>query len=360
MTNPFPSPIDGSQFLGDNSGLVSAYYMLDNDADIFKTSATGAPGTIDVGQSFWVQVGSAGTITFETDQITAGTNSFLRLGDPLQEAFAGIRVQNVEDGRFGHTFFRIHPDGTDEFEWELELSRKGSSNYANPEVYSVLENGQELLINAPHTGSGDLHLPFVVKTGSMTGLVQIGMDEESVMPQGICGYIEDTETGERVGLGEGEFMTAELEAGALYQDRFELVLMESPEFSVTSTHCQGGVVHFLGEDTDLWNIAWTNASGDLEGTGCVTDLDAGDYTFEASNTLTQCHTATDLTVEEVCMGDFNLNGERDITDLLILLVGIQPVDNFEGIFPEADCDCDGVMTTLDLLMFLPQFGAYCE
>jgi hypothetical protein len=55
-----------------------------------------------------------------------------------------------------------------------------------------------------------------------------------------------------------------------------------------------------------------------------------------------------------------LNGERDITDLLILLVGIQPVDNFEGSFPETDCDCDGVMATLDLLMFLPQFGSECE
>jgi hypothetical protein len=52
--------------------------------------------------------------------------------------------------------------------------------------------------------------------------------------------------------------------------------------------------------------------------------------------------------------------KRSISDLLILLVGIQPVDNFEGSFPETDCDCDGVMTTLDLLMFLPQFGSGCE
>jgi hypothetical protein len=27
-------------------------------------------------------------------------------------------------------------------------------------------------------------------------------------------------------------------------------------------------------------------------------------------------------ISEVWMGDFNLNGERDITDLLVLLVGI--------------------------------------
>jgi hypothetical protein len=186
------------------------------------------------------------------------------------------------------------------------------------------------------------------------------MDEETILPPGICGYIEDLETGERVGLGMNEFMMVELEANSTYEDRFELVLMDSPEFSVTSSHCQGGVVHFTGEDAGIWSINWQNSTGDIDGTGCVTDLTPGDYTFEATNPLNQCHTEANLTVNEVCMGDFNYNGERDITDLLVLLVGIQPVDNFEGSFPDTDCDCDGVMTTLDLLMFLPQFGAFCE
>ena len=176
----------------------------------------------------------------------------------------------------------------------------------------------------------------------------------------MCGYIEDLETGERVGLSANEFMTVNLEPNSTYENRFVLVLMESPIFTVTSTHCQGGVVHFEGEDPGIWNITWASASGDLDGTGCVTDLEPGDYVFEASNPMNACHTTANLNVGEVCMGDFNSNGERDITDLLILLVGIQPVDNFEGTFPETDCDCDGVMTTLDLLMFLPQFGAYCE
>ena len=88
--------------------------------------------------------------------------------------------------------------------------------------------------------------------------------------------------------------------------------------------------------------------------------DAGDYTFEATNPLNECHTESTIHIAEVCMGDFNFNAERDITDLLILLVGIQPVENYEGNFPDTDCDCDGAMTTLDLLMFLPAFGAGCE
>ena len=89
-------------------------------------------------------------------------------------------------------------------------------------------------------------------------------------------------------------------------------------------------------------------------------LEKHPYDFEALDPISQCISSSELTVNEVCMGDFNLNGERDITDLLILLVGIQPVNNFDGTFPETDCDCDGAMTTLDLLMFLPQFGNYCD
>lgn len=30
-----------------------------------------------------------------------------------------------------------------------------------------------------------------------------------------------------------------------------------------------------------------------------------------------------MSVPEVCLDDFNLNGGRDITDLLILLIGLQ-------------------------------------
>lgn len=90
--------------------------------------------------------------------------------------------------------------------------------------------------------------------------------------------------------------------------------------------------------------------GDLTGSGCVTGLEIGDYAVEAIDPFSQCEVHSNVTIQDVCMGDFNLNGERDITDLLVLLVGIQPVDNFEGSFPETDCDCDGAMSTLDLLM----------
>ena len=153
-------------------------------------------------------------------------------------------------------------------------------------------------------------------------------------------------------------MSVDLQPQSTYADRFVLVVMGAPEFQSSSTYCEGGVVHFIGEDAGLWTVEWSNSTGDVDGTA-VTGLDAGDYMFEATNSLNSVERHQTLP-SKICMGDFNLNGERDITDLLMLLIGIQPVENFEGSFPETDCDCDGAMTTLDLLMFLPQFGSLCE
>ena len=359
VSNPFPSPISGSEFLSDNSGLVSRYYMYDNANDLFKTDLTGAPATIDVGQAFWVQVSGAGTVSFELDQITEGENSFLREVDLLDLGLVGVRIAQ-EDGLYGHAFVRLHEGATPEWEWDLDATRRASGNTNAPEIFSTLENGHELLINAVNPSvEAQTVIPFTVETGS-EGVIEIQAEPEFNLPPGMCAYIEDTETGERVGYDIELSLVVELEPQTTYSDRFALVLMGAPAFEATATHCEGGVVHFIGEDAGLWDISWSDVEGTMDGTGCVTGLDAGDYIFEASNPLNSCHTASVLSIEQVCMGDFNFNGERDITDLLMLLVGIQPVENFEGTFPETDCDCDGAMTTLDLLMFLPQFGNNCD
>ena len=359
VTNPFASPIDGSQFLSDNSTLISRYYMYDNASDVFKTDLTGAPATIDVGQAFWIQVSGAGTLSFELDQITHGANSFLREYDPFDLGMVGVLVTQ-SGGLFGHAFVRFHEEASADWEWNLDATRRPSGNVNAPEVYTALDNGHELLIHAlNYEGEEELTIPFVIETGS-EGTVQLQADPGFQIPEGLCAYIEDTETGERVGYGVDMAMSVDLQPQSTYADRFVLVVMGAPEFQSSSTYCEGGVVHFIGEDAGLWTVEWSNSTGDVDGTGCVTGLDAGDYMFEATNSLNECRTASNVTIEEICMGDFNLNGERDITDLLMLLIGIQPVENFEGSFPETDCDCDGAMTTLDLLMFLPQFGSLCE
>ena len=360
ISNPFPSPIDGSSFLNNtnNSGLFADYQIYDNATDTWKTSGTGAPSTIDVGQSFYVQTNGGGNAEFETSMITgAGSNSFVRSEDALEEGFICIRVEQ-EDGRHGETFLRFHEEGAEEWQWDLDVTFRPSGNSANPEIFSELGNGHKLLINSPGSLGEVEELALVVEAGAQ-GTVALSLNDEYALPEGLCGVIEDLETGETVGLGAGS-LVVELESGTVYHDRFMVKLYDAPVFEATATHCEGGVVHLVGEETALWNVIWSESNGELDGTGCVTGLTPGEYTLEGTNTVSGCHISSQVAISEVCMGDFNLNGERDITDLLVLLVGIQPVDNFEGSFPETDCDCDGAMTTLDLLMFLPQFGSNCE
>ena len=354
LTNPFPSPIDIATLISENTNF-SQVYRYNNSTDNFEVSNT---GSIDIGQSFWAQVSADNVaVDFNTTQLTAGTNSFVREFDPLEEAFVGINVSQP-DGKFGSTYLQFHEESTTGWEWDFDATHKGSGNWRNPQIFTTLENGHELHINSLGMISDVETIPFAVRSGQ-EGTVIIELQEETSLPDGFCAVFEDLETGEKAGLG-GEPLVVELEPTTTYTDRFVITVLTAPIFEATASHCEGGILHFNGENAALWDVNWEQIGGELTGSGCATGLETGDYDVEAIDPFSQCEVHSNVSIQEVCMGDFNLNGERDITDLLILLVGIQPVDNFEGTFPETDCDCDGAMTTLDLLMFLPQFGANCE
>jgi len=356
MTNPFPSPIDGAALINDNS-IFSSYQQYDNATGNFILSNSSGASTIDVGQSFWVQVESAGAIDFNTTQLTHGTNSFVRESDPLEEGFIAIEVSQ-SDGRYGETFLQFHDSSNQDWDWEMDASFKNSADWKKPEVYTALEDGHALLLNSIGSIEEVQTVNLIVESG-FEGTVSLAMSEDYELPVGVCAVFEDLETGNVAALG-GEPLVVELDILTTYSDRFVINFMSAPVFEATASHCEGGVLHFNGENAELWDVSWDLIGGELSGEGCVTGLETGDYEVEAIDPFTQCEVHANVAISDVCMGDFNLNGERDITDLLVLLVGIQPVDNFEGTFPETDCDCDGSMTTLDLLLFLPQFGSGCE
>jgi hypothetical protein len=356
MTNPFPSPIDGAALINDNS-IFSSYQQYDNATGNFILSNSSGASTIDVGQSFWVQVESAGAIDFNTTQLTHGTNSFVRESDPLEEGFIAIEVSQ-SDGRYGETFLQFHDSSSQDWDWEMDASFRNSADWKKPEVYTALEDGHALLLNSIGAIEEVQTVNLIVESG-FEGTVSLAMSEDYELPVGVCAVFEDLETGNVAALG-GEPLVVELDILTTYSNRFVINFMSAPVFEATASHCEGGVLHFNGENAELWDVSWDLIGGELSGEGCVTGLETGDYEVEAIDPFTQCEVHANVAISDVCMGDFNLNGERDITDLLVLLVGIQPVDNFEGTFPETDCDCDGSMTTLDLLMFLPQFGSGCE
>lgn len=362
MVNPYASPIDGDAFLTANAA-VSEYYVLDNGSGNWLTSgavgATAAPDAIDIGQGFYAYVSLANngaTATFTPSLATYGANTFVREFDPAEHAVFALMIED-EEGRFGGTTIRLHEESTEAYEDNFDAPYKASAA-ANPKVYTTSSDGKTLAVNAAGALGTVESVPLVVETG-LSGVISIGLDEATELSPGLCVRLVDLETNEVVALG-AEPMELELEPGEIFLDRFVLEFESAPIFESTATHCQGGTIHFNGEGSEEWVVYWQDNENGIEGSGCVSDLPPGTYEVEGMNNSNVCYTAATLEIPEVCMGDFNFNGGRDIPDLLMLLIEMQPNAGSDGSTLSTDCDCDGVMTTSDLLLFLPHFGATCE
>ena len=46
-------------------------------------------------------------------------------------------------------------------------------------------------------------------------------------------------------------MVIELESNTAWMDRFQLTFMNAPMFESSVSHCEAGVIHFDGEESEL-------------------------------------------------------------------------------------------------------------
>ena len=300
--------------------------------------------------------GNGGTATFTPSLATDGQNTFVREVDPMEQAAFAVQIKD-EAGRFGSTTIRLHEEGQPEFQANLDAPYKAGSS-ANPRIWSVIPDiDARMAVNTPGSFETVTEVPLAIKAG-LSGEVTIELDEMTTISEGLCVRLLDVETGNEIALG-AEGLELTLEPGETYEDRFFLEFLSTPTFSSTVSHCDGGTIHFNGEGAQDWLISWEDYEAETEGTGCVTNLDPGVYQLDGVNILNGCVASSQVEIVEVCMGDFNFNGSRDIPDLLMLLVELQPNQTSEEA-PATDCDCDGIMSISDLLLFLPNFGDNCN
>ena len=362
LTNPFPCAIDGAEFVADNA-TISAYQMLNNANNLFTISSgegsLKSPEAIDIGQSFWVQVSSAGNIVFNTDILTNGVNSFLRETDPLDQGGFTVQVMN-ESGGFGATGVRFHELGTSSFEMELDAIFKPSGSANVPQLHSVSDDGVALVVNSTGSLTSSASMPLELYSG-LDGSVSLALDPLTTIPEGMCVHLEDMETGEIATLGM-ESLDVALEPSAWYSDRFMLHFYPAPVFQAISSYCAPGV-SWEGSNAELWNVDWFSIEDGASGSGNLDELGPGVYELTATLLGEGCFSVSTVEVPDLtCLGDFDQNEQRGTTDLLILLASINAYSDAFSPWQtvSTDCDCDGSTGISDLLLFLPVFGLNCD
>ena len=363
VANPYPAPVNLPQVLADND-LVESYYIFDNTgAGSYKETndaGTGdAPTILDVGQSFWVKVSEATTITFsESDKVVDGSNTFLREFDPGFEGSLGLHVEN-EQGQWSNAFIGFHEEATPDFVNSEDAIHLDTELLNQLRMWTVAETGEHLAIQSLGSVATTPSVPLHMTTGA-GGDITFELFEQDLMPENYCMVVEDTETGEKAQMGV-ETLTVNVPAETLYEGRFVLHFNAMPALELTSTTCDGLDIAELEGDWDAWDVAWESTDGELSGDGFPYDLPNGEYVFTYANGLLGCANAIPTSVQDACLGDFNANGTRDITDLMVLLAGMPGSGGTSVLGADvADCNCDGLVTIEDILTFLSVFSSTCE
>jgi hypothetical protein len=363
VANPYPAPVNLPQVLADND-LVESYYIFDNTGsgsyrETLDDGSGDAPTILDVGQSFWVKVTEATTITFsESDKVVDGSNTFLREFDPGFEGSLGLHVENVED-QWSNAFISFHDDATPDFNHEEDAVHLDTELLNQLRMWTVAETGEHLAIQSLGSVATTPSVPLHMTTGA-GGEITFELFEQDLMPENYCMVVEDTETGEKAQMGV-ETLTVSVPAETLYEGRFVLHFNAMPAMELTSTTCDGLDITELEGDWDAWDVAWESTDGEMSGDGFPYDLPNGEYVFTYANGLSGCANAIPASVQDACLGDFNANGTRDITDLMVLLAGMPGSGGASVLGADvADCNCDGLVTIEDILTFLSVFSSACE
>ena len=361
VSNPYPSAVDLAQVISRVDG-VEAFYIYDNTGaggyTTVNENGVGGSDTLDVGQSFWVKVSANKTLTFQESDKVTGSNTFIRELPETFEGSIGVHIANETANQWSKAFIQFDTEATVAFDENEDAVFYGDPAPGKLNAWTVAETGQKLSIQTAGSVATTPSLPLHVTTGA-GGTLRISGITDADTPSDICAVVEDLETGERAQLGR-DVLEVNVPANTTYTDRFIVHFTPEPSMTWESTVCNGLDVTMSGEAWESWDASWSANDGSSSGTGMPYELEDGDYTFEFSLPAAGCVQSVDVTVETACLGDFNLNGERDVVDLLVLLSGL-PTGALESEFAvEADCDCDGAVTVNDMLTFLTVFGTDCD
>ncbi len=146
ISNPYPSAIDFDAFYTANSGVINNSYWIWNPSAgnyEIRTGGTGSQQYIQVGQAFFVETNSAGTVQF--------TNAMRdHSSDAFRETIPNMLTMNVSGGNMGYSdklIVRFTQDATNGYDVNLDGAKWNSMYDDATMIRSIAEDGSELAIN---------------------------------------------------------------------------------------------------------------------------------------------------------------------------------------------------------------------
>ncbi|MDV7186508.1 LamG-like jellyroll fold domain-containing protein [Lutibacter sp. TH_r2] len=307
--NPYPSAIDGYQFLTDNapaSGVTpikgSIYFWSHYGGDshnladyqagyatlnlIGPAKAASAHPSVDtsvngtvlpeqyipVGQGFFVWAEDGGTIKFRNSQryykTEASGESIFMKGEQEKTS----KTNSTEDTRpkirigfnapsIDHRQLLVGADtkASDAIDWGYD-----SKMYEvfNDDMYWLIEN-DKYVIQGINTIDSDTELPIGIKS-SQGGLISIEVDELINTPEDIEVYVLDKQTGLTYNIKNEAFETV-LEANTNFSDKYAIVFKEAIALSVEEDEFLNTNMLVFMNNADKEIVIKNNTNVDVEG-----------------------------------------------------------------------------------------------
>lgn len=237
--NPYPSPVDATEFVDGNPGIGTLYFWTHNDqvsgsSNYASWNRTGpvasAPagvtppnGTIQVGQGFVVQVAATMTVNFTNAMRTDDHNNQFYRNANTDNGGGRLWLDLHKNGVAMHQTLIGYVDGAtdgNDLPFDGKLFNEGKSS-----LYSVIEGGAYVIQgkSLPFADTDVVPLGFTA-TEAATYTISLGnTDGLFAGDQDI--FLKDNSTGSLHDLKDGAYEFAS-EAG-IFTNRFEVVYMNA-------------------------------------------------------------------------------------------------------------------------------------
>ncbi len=147
ISNPYPSSIDFDAFAAANTGVINNGYWIWNPGTGNYENRAGGAGSqqyVQVGQAFFVETNSAGSVQF-TNALRAHSS------DAFRETLPNMLTMKVHGGSMGYSdelIVRFTDDATNGYDVNLDGEKWNSMYDDATMIRSIAEDGSELAINA--------------------------------------------------------------------------------------------------------------------------------------------------------------------------------------------------------------------